>query len=184
MRGHRGSSISVRHTSNLNDTSNLQTAFPVPGFGFDFVHLAAVNPGAFNVSVLRSSQFVPFIPVALPFFSQPAQIIIVQQPPVVIVQTPPAVQESVEWPPRARAVQREEVREPERVPDPPRELEEIILIRRDGTLLFAVAFSTTGGQLTYVTREGLRRSLPLSEIDVDTTRRWNEERGTSLHLPS
>ena len=107
-----------------------------------------------------------------------------QQPPIVIVQPPPAVEESTEWPPHSRSPQREEVRQPERAPDPPRELEEIVLVRRDGTLLFAVAFSSAGGQLTYITREGLRRSLSLADLDLESTRRWNEERGTTLRLPS
>ena len=184
MRGHHGSSVSVHRVSNLNNGPGLQTAFPVPGFGFDYVHLAAVNPGAFSSPVIGSSHLTRFSPVTLPFFPQPAQIIIVQQPPVVIVQPPPAAEESPEWPPRSRSPQREEAREPERPPDPPRELEEIVLVRRDGTLLFAVAFTSAGGRLTYITREGLRRSLSLTDLDLESTRRWNEERGTTLRLPS
>ena len=184
MRGHRGSSVRVQHTSSLTDGSSAQTAFPVPGFGFDYVHLAAVNPGAFNTSVIRSSRLTTSFPIFIPSFSPPAQIIIVQQPPIVIVQPPPVVEQSPEWPPRSHSLQREEAREPERAPDPPRELEEIVLVRRDGTLLFAVAFSSAGGQLIYITREGLRRSLSLADLDLESTRRWNEERGTTLRLPS
>ena len=116
MRGHHGSSVSVHRVSNLNNGPGLQTAFPVPGFGFDYVHLAAVNPGAFSSPVIGSSHLTRFSPVTLPFFPQPAQIIIVQQPPVVIVQPPPAAEESPEWPPRSRSPQREEAREPERPP--------------------------------------------------------------------
>ena len=184
MRSNRGSSVRVHRTASPTDGSSVQTAFPVPGFGFDYVHLAAVNPGAFNAPAVRSSHLAPSFPIFIPSFSPPAQIIIVQQPPIVIVQAPPAVNESPEWPPRSRSSQRDEAREPERAPDPPRELEEIVLVRRDGTLLFAVAFSSAGGQLTYITREGLRRSLSLADLDLESTRRWNEERGTTLRLPS
>ncbi|HLE36143.1 MAG TPA: hypothetical protein VI699_03250, partial [Candidatus Acidoferrales bacterium] len=54
MRGNRGSSVRVHRTASPTDGSSVQTAFPVPGFGFDYVHLAAVNPGAFNAPAVRS----------------------------------------------------------------------------------------------------------------------------------
>ena len=174
----------MRFHSQVRHPSPLRSSFPVPGFGFDYVHLAAVNPGAFDTSSFRSADFISSLPVFIPSFAPPAQIIIVQQPPVVIVQPSPVAEESSERPPRSRSSYREEVLEPERPANPPRELEEIVFVRRDGTLVFAVAFSSSGGQLTYITREGLRRSLSLSDLDLESTHRWNEERGTSLHRPS
>ncbi len=157
--------------------------FPVPGLGFDFVHLAAVNP---NFRATTSPRHItPIIPIGFPFFATPAapQIILVQQPPVVVLQQP-AVQESASEPAgRRSAVELAEDLAPTRMAEPLRDVGEFILVRRDGTLVFAVAFSTAGEQLIYITREGIRRSLPLAELDIENTLRMNEERGTSLRLP-
>jgi hypothetical protein len=59
---------------------------------------------------------------------------------------------------------------------------DFILIRRDGRILFASAFSITGDQLRYVTPEGIRRSLPMSDLDADATQQMNEARGTTVQL--
>lgn len=40
----------------------------------------------------------------------------------------------------------------------------------------------TGPQLTYVTPEGIRRMLPLSDLDADATQQMNEARGTSVQI--
>jgi len=183
-RGRGDFSGRMRFNSQVSHVSSTHTGFPVPGFGFDYVHLAAVNPGAFNTSSLRSANFISSLPLFIPSFAPSAQIIIIQQPPVVIVQSSPVAEASPDWPPRSRPSLHEEAREPERATDPPRELEEIVFVRRNGTLFFAVAFSSSGGQLIYITREGLRRSISLSDLDFESTHRWNEERGTSLRLPS
>ena len=47
-----------------------------------------------------------------------------------------------------------------------------------------MAFSIRDAELVYITPEGIRRSLLLSDLDLEFTRRLNEERGTSLRLPS
>lgn len=59
---------------------------------------------------------------------------------------------------------------------------DFILIRRDGRILFASAFSITGNQLRYVTPEGVRGSLLMSDLDADATQQMNEARGTSVQL--
>jgi hypothetical protein len=59
---------------------------------------------------------------------------------------------------------------------------EFILVRKDGRILFASAFSVGGDQLHYVTPEGIRRSLPMAEVDADATQQMNEARGTALQL--
>ena len=59
---------------------------------------------------------------------------------------------------------------------------DFILVRRDGRILFASAFSITGDQLRYVTPEGIRRSLPMAELDSDATQQMNEARGTTVQL--
>lgn len=68
-------------------------------------------------------------------------------------------------------------------PAAPPELGQLILVRRDGKVLLAVAFTVRNGELTYVTAEGARRSFPLSELDKDATRQMNDANGTSVSLP-
>ncbi len=170
------------------------STFPVPGLGFDFAHLAAItrNLKVSDISVLSTPQrlalaqrLTPIVPFALPIFPESSPVIVVQQPPVVLVQQPVAPEEAVEPVARRRASEPGESVEPARpaaplLPD----VGEFVLVRRDGRLVFAVAFFTQGDQLTYVTREGVRRSMLLAELDAEATRRMNEERGTTIHLPA
>src|SRR5581483_8903513 len=67
---------------------------------------------------------------------------------------------------------------------PPPELGQLILVRRDGQIVMAVAFTVRNGQLTYVTNEGTRRSFPVSELAKDTTRQMNEANGTFVSIPN
>lgn len=161
--------------------------FPVPGLGFDFVHLAAItrNFKVSDISVLSTAQrlalarsLTPIVPVAVPFFPAPAQVIVLQQPPVVVLQQPAAPEETAQPAARVRSA------EPAGASEPPRDVGEFVLVRRDGGLVFAVAFYIQGDRLTYVTREGVRRSLRLADLDKDATLRMNEERGTTVHLPA
>lgn len=66
---------------------------------------------------------------------------------------------------------------------PPPDVGQFVLVRLDGHVIFAVAFMAVDGRVTYVTREGLRRSFPISELDKDATRQMNEANGTSVSLP-
>jgi hypothetical protein len=59
---------------------------------------------------------------------------------------------------------------------------ELILVRRDGRVLFASVFSVTGTQVQYVTPEGIRHTLPLAELDTVATQEMNEARGTTLQF--
>ena len=60
---------------------------------------------------------------------------------------------------------------------------EFILVRNDGQVVLATAFTFSGDRLTYITREGLRRSFPVAELDKQATRQMNEASGTSVSLP-
>ena len=66
---------------------------------------------------------------------------------------------------------------------PPPDVGQFALVRLDGQVIFASAFMATNGRVTYVTREGIRRSFPISELDKDATRQMNEANGTSISLP-
>jgi len=169
------------------------STFPVPGLGFDFAHLAAItrNLKVSDISVLSTPErlalaqrLTPIVPFALPIFPESSPVIVVQQPPVVVVQQPVVPEESVEPVARRRAPEPGEGVEPARPAAPLPDVGEFVLVRRDGRLVFAVAFFTQGDHLIYVTREGVRRSMLLAELDAEATRRMNEERGTTIHLPT
>ena len=183
--------------SGSNVSTLINGGFPVPGLGFDFTHEAVRNR---NLGVralidpvtqqqlalareIRRETPVGAAPVFLPTVVNNIQIVVMQQPPVVILPSQEAYEEP-ERIERTRTMESEPAPAPARAPAPVVELGEIVLIRQDGTLVFAVGFSTNDGRLVYVTREGVRRSFPLHELDMGATRRMNEERGTSLRLPA
>jgi hypothetical protein len=211
-RGMHAAPVRVHHIQSIsNSTVSFTTA---PGFGFDFVHLAAITRGlsAENLRVVAPQSgaqgMTPFVSSAFPgtfAFPQvivlPMPVIIVQQVPVIIQQVPVLVQpdsdveDALAGAPVRRSRSRESAllpqappqAQPEFVPPPPppptRDTGEFVLVKLDGTIAFAVAFSARGDQVIYVTREGVRRSVTLAQLDADATRRMNEERGTSIQLP-
>jgi hypothetical protein len=170
----------------LRDTTG---GFPVPGLGFDYTHHAAVNRDfaaralidpATQQQLALARQLRREAPgIVLPFIGAP-QVIVVAPPPVVIVQQPAPAAPPPRLEPEHVAIRDE----PVAPPVPPRELEEILLVCLDGRILFAVAFTVRDGEMVYITPEGIRRSLLLSALDREFTLLLNEERGTTLHLPS
>jgi hypothetical protein len=165
---------------------------PVPGLGFDFPHLAAINH---NIDVrafidpvtqlrlglaVRLLQETPATSFA-PFFSPSWPEVSGQQPVVIVLQQPP--------PATAPQPQQEAIAPPApptaspAVPDQPvPELGEFVLVRRDGSVILAFGFTQRDNRVVYVTQEGLRRSIPLADLDVDATQRMNENRGTEVRL--
>ena len=162
----------------------------VPGLGFDFPHLAAINRGfnsqagffnAFNNGFFNDGfGFIPFF--GSPFYYPPYQEETPYstegtQPPVFIVPQPqPNTSASVDSAPKQAAA-------PQAPPQPLPELGQLILVRSDGEVLLAVAFTVRNGQLTYITNDGTRRSFPVSELDKQATRQMNDANGTSVSLP-
>ncbi|MCL6480757.1 MAG: hypothetical protein K6U02_03425, partial [Firmicutes bacterium] len=164
---------------------------PVPGLGFDYPHLAAVtrnlevralvDPVTQQQLVLarairRETPVVPVLPVFVPL--TPAVVVspVVVQP---LVSEPPPAQPVVA---QVAAAPQPEAVAPPGPPPPVPELDQIVFLRRDGTLILAVAFSLRGDRIVYITPEGLRRSLLLSELDLEASEQMNEERGTTLQL--
>jgi hypothetical protein len=170
----------------------------VPGLGFDYQHLAAIEhpfPNRFG----RGRGLVPFYPYFAPIFLNTLPLdydayygsdeypygydnayppygsavpdYYTQQPQFMIPQ-PGAVAPAENAPSAAPPA-----------PVPPPELGQLILVRRDGKVLLAVAFTVRNGDLTYVTTEGTRRSFPVSELDKEATRQMNDANGTSVSLP-
>ena len=93
-----------------------------------------------------------------------------QQQPIVVVQQPPTAQ--------APTVA-EQVPAAPPLPD----AGQFTLVLRDGAQIEAVAFTRGNDQIIYITREGTRRTIPLSNLDAGATVRINQERGTPLQLP-
>jgi hypothetical protein len=73
---------------------------------------------------------------------------------------------------------------PEPAPaEPPREVQQYVFVKRDGSLIFAVGYSWDKETLRYVTQEGLRRTVESDAIDLKATQQFNEQRGISFRLP-
>jgi hypothetical protein len=167
---------------------------PVPGFGFSFVHLAAINrdlgiralidPATQMQLALAERLLIetPVAPVAFPIFGGVGEapvIIPQQQPQVIIVQQPTPAAETATAPAAPQSMEAPEAAASAPLPD----VGEFILVERDGNQIPAVAFTRQGDRIVYVTRQGTRRSMGVVELDPDATVRVNEERGTPLQLP-
>jgi len=101
--------------------------------------------------------------------SQPAYAYQAQQSPVVIQLPPPPAPQAVASQPQSAP------KESEFAP--------LLLVRRDGQVIEASGFTVTSDQVIYVTPQGLRRSFPVTELDKNATRDWNDARGTTVTLP-
>jgi hypothetical protein len=66
----------------------------------------------------------------------------------------------------------------------PADDEQFVFVRRDGTVFFAVAYSWEKGTLRYITSQGLRRTVTQDALDLDATRKFNEQRGLDFRSPA
>src|SRR5215472_5915468 len=146
----------------------------VPGLGFDYPHLAAVTHGQprqrpiFDGVAPLGFQGVFFWPLVTP-----PTVVIVQQPPIVEVPEYARAanysesmgdRESERDARAPRSAQPEpapqtETAPREAVPAPQGDSAQYVFVQRDGSLLFAVAYSWEKGSLRYITPEGLKRSV-------------------------
>jgi hypothetical protein len=162
----------------------------VPGLGFDFPHMAAVNRGSRNRfgSFAFNGGFPSFF---TPIFFDPLPLYYpyeAETPDYYTqgAQAPQFLTPSPERPiaPAPAQIAPRESTAPQAPPQPPPELGQLILVRSDGQVLLAVAFTVRNGQLTYINNDGTRRSFPASELDKDATRQMNDANGTSVSLPN
>jgi len=149
----------------------------VPGLAFNVQSLATAGRPGFGrrrgQSVMPLLWYSPFYsPYADYSYDAPQP-----QPPYDDQQPPQAAA-----PPRQFAPSEPYSASDELQPPPP-EVGQFILVRLDGQVVFAAAFTAVDGRLTYVTPEGLRRSFPVSELDKQATRQMNDANGTSISLP-
>jgi hypothetical protein len=181
----------------FTNSFSLDNISGVPGLGFDFPHLAAISRGSGNNSSEHFGQhrhhgesfFIPIFWGGYPYYyddlsgdqpeQQPTQPA-APQPQIIVIQQPVPEQQDSGSPSDAGSS-----------PAPPsvsqaaekiHDVGDFILVRRDGRVLFASVFSVVGEQLQYVTPEGIRRSLSMSDLDVDATQQMNEARGTTLQF--
>jgi hypothetical protein len=167
----------------------------VPGNGFDFTHLSAINGDlAVKAAIdpvtelrLRAAERVGCgtIPTSNYVLAldggyqipgdddqQPAQAPQPDKaPPIIVLEQAPAAQPSAQ-----PAGQTQEAGPP--VPDQG----QFILVLRDGTKVQAVAFERRANQVIYITTDGARLTMAVSDLDTSATIRVNEERGTPLEL--
>jgi len=156
----------------------------VPGLGFDYDHVVAVDHTHVNrgSGVRRAGFITPFFFAGdLPFYGygdtdydnpEPVQRGVIVPPPG-LQSGEPAPAQAVSSPAVAAVAPESAVKD----------VGDFILVRRDGQVTLAVAFTASGDRLTYVTREGIRRSFPLAELDSMATRQMNDANGTTLSLP-
>ena len=71
----------------------------------------------------------------------------------------------------------------ENVSAPLPDVGQFTLVLRNGSQIQAVAFTRSNDRIIYITAEGNRRAIPISDLDSDATVRINEERGTPLSFP-
>ncbi len=168
---------------------------PVPGLGFDFEHLAAINQDLGIKAVidpetewrlrvaerlLRGNRF-PFgtgaflfdgggyYPVPVESEEAPQQ----SQPPQVIV-----VQAAT---PAQSTAQQTAPADESAVPLP--DIGQFILVTQNGTQIQAVAFTRMNDRIVFITADGTRHTIAAADLDSSATMRINEERGTPLTLP-
>ena len=171
----------------------------VPGLGFDFPHLAAIsaargngfssrghhgdhrNQTGFFLSILFGGGYPYYADDADADQSEPQPEAPQPQQQVAAVPQPDASQQYVEssaatgsGSAAATAIA------PDEAPVP--DIGDFILVRRDGRVLFASLFSVVGTQLQYVTPEGIRHTMAVSDIDSNATQQMNEARGSIVQI--
>jgi len=170
------------------EVSEATTAdfIPVPGLGFDTAHLAATRgPEAVGAGRHRRQQpiFFPFIDGG--FFLSTQPVVVEEAAAPGTGQEENEVSEAAEAPRRARVFEPAPVApRVEEASAVPREAEEFVFVRRDGTVFFAVAYAWENGTLRYVTSEGLRRTVTREALDLDATQQFNEQRRLNFRLPA
>jgi hypothetical protein len=182
----------------FENTVSFENENEVPGLGFDYPHLAAIsgnfpfNPPVEGVERGAHDFVAPIFFGGNSYFpglidsagnqqvQQQPQIIVIQQPaPVAVAQpTSPVPQASVN-----SAVPSTTPPSTSLPPAAPvRDVGEFIFVRHDGRVLFASVFYVSGGQLHYVTPEGARHTVSVSELDSNATHQMNDALGSTVQI--
>jgi hypothetical protein len=162
-----------------------------PGLGFDYSHFAAVNGGSGIDDIRMRDRVSAGVPFGFGGFLLSPEVVVVdgQQG-----EAPAAAEENAEGNAGNAGGAENAATERENLQDqfapaslgpaaPIREAAEYVFVRRDGSLVFAVAYTWDHGTLRYVTRDGLRRSIASDALDMDATQQFNEQRGLNFKTP-
>lgn len=98
------------------------------------------------------------------------------QPQVIVVQVPGTSQTAAIEPAIPPTEEEEEQAAP--LPDEG----QFVLVMRDGTRIKAAAFTRSSDTIIYISPDGLRHTIALSDLDTEATLRLNSERGSQLQL--
>jgi len=164
----------------------VMDGYPVPGLGFDYSHYFATHPNTGHCRHCFGNGLVlPFVDggiyIPMPMYAEQSQ----EEQPAEQGAAPDQNQAQVAQPdepadqgysgyPSARTAPQ----------PPPKPQAEYVFVRRDGGLIFAVAYSWINDRLQYVTAEGIRRTVPLNTLDIDATQQFNDQRGVPIRLPA
>lgn len=168
----------------------------VPGLGFDFPHLAAISAGLANNSSGRfhrpgrrgQDSFSSILFWGYPYYyddlssdqaEQPETPPAQPQPQIIVIEQPAPAQQGADSAADAGGASTMSAAPADL---PVSDGGNFILIRRDGRVLFASVFSVVGSQLQYVTPEGIRHTLELSDLDAEASQQMNEARGTTVQF--
>ncbi len=156
---------------------------PAPGLGFDEPHVIATR-GASTICTPGGFQVPFFFPFFGGGFFLPSSPVVSEEAAGPDAQ--PEENQTEAQDPARRTRDARPVSQPaaETARGDVREAEQFVFVRRDGTLIFAVAYAWEGGILRYVTSEGLRRSVPRDALDLGATQQFNEQRGLNFRLPA
>jgi hypothetical protein len=165
----------------------------VPGLGFDYPHLAAVSGNQRH----HRGQFGAFSPGFGGFLLGSPQVIVEELQPSETQASPAEDQYDADNEPQAEGVQRRattrrsisphaaiEPSATETASSSDTDPAEFVFVRRDGGLVFAVAYSWENGTLRYVSRDGMRRAIPRDAVDLTATQQFNEQRGLIFRAPA
>ena len=156
----------------------------VPGLGFDYAHLAAVNSGS-GPGFDRRRFLNQGAPFGFGGFLLGSPGYYADQP---VVEGQPPVEEEAAA--NTGAADNDRDVSDQFLPSAPQpaapqpDAAEYVFVRRDGSLVFAVAYFWDNGTLRYVTRDGMRRSLTQDSLDLDATQQFNEQRGLTFRAPT
>lgn len=159
----------------------LNNSYPVPGLGFDYPHFFAVHPNWGACSAVTG--------VVLPFFGGGFYL------PVPYYTNSAQQEEAQDNTPNEQSGSDRQASAEEQSASassrsnfdstsPSEPVAEFVFVKRDGSTLFAVAYTLLKDKIQYVTKEGLRRSVALDSLDFEATLKFNEERGNTINLPS
>ena len=156
---------------------------PAPGLGFDEPHVIATR-GASTVCTQGGFQVPFFFPSFGGGFFLPTSPGIAEEAATSDAQPEEREKEAQDTFQRTRDARPVSQPAVETASGDVREAEQFVFVRRDGTLIFAVAYAWEGGILRYVTSEGLRRSVPRDALDLGATQQFNEQRGLNFRMPA